>query len=335
MTLVSVIVPCYNARAWVGDALRSVAEQGLDDLEVIVVDDGSTDGSADVVSRALPAARLLRTANGGPSRARNLGTQLAAGAFIQYLDADDELAPGKLRRQLAALEQSGAEVAYGDWERLEPGPDGAYRPAGLVERELAGEAELALLTDFWCPPAAYLFRRSVVERVGGWHEGLPVIQDARFALDCALRGARFVRAPGLAARYRAHRSGSVGTRSQLGLWRDCQRNASEVEDWWRRHGGVTPGRRAALLAVYGNVAHNGFYLAGDLFRDGCRGVERVGLAGLPPHLRRLRMLSDLLGYRAARIAARGARGLRRAGADLRRRTARAGGRGLLGCGGAG
>jgi glycosyltransferase involved in cell wall biosynthesis len=228
---VTVIIPCYNASRWIRDALESVVAQGLDSLEVVVVDDGSTDGGADIVQREFEFARLVRTANQGASKARNLGTSLAGGEFIQYLDADDRLAPGKIRVQLDALKSTNADVAYGDWQRLVQ-KGGAFEPGELVQRQMQREAELDLFGDFWCPPAAYLFRREIVDRIGGWNEGLPVIQDARFALDCALHGATFIHCSGVMAYYRVHDAESLSRRSAAAFHRDVYANAGEVEKWW-------------------------------------------------------------------------------------------------------
>ena len=107
MIRVSVIIPCYNAAPWIREALQSVMEQRLDDAEVIVIDDGSTDNSAEIVEKEFPSVRLVRTKNQGPSKARNLGTKLSIGRFLQYLDADDTLLPGKLKIQLQALRETG------------------------------------------------------------------------------------------------------------------------------------------------------------------------------------------------------------------------------------
>ena len=101
---VSVIIPAYNAERWLPETLASVAAQEWPDLEVIVVDDGSTDGTAAFVEQAYPQWTLHRSENRGVSHARNLGTQLANGEFVQYLDADDILQPGKLARQVALLQ---------------------------------------------------------------------------------------------------------------------------------------------------------------------------------------------------------------------------------------
>ncbi len=110
--LVSVIIPAYNAGPYVGEAVASVLAQQVADLEVIVVDDASTDDTAQVVSAITdPRVHLVRMAKGGVGAARNKGMELARGQFIAFLDADDRWAAGKLNRQLAIL-QSEPEVGF-------------------------------------------------------------------------------------------------------------------------------------------------------------------------------------------------------------------------------
>jgi glycosyltransferase involved in cell wall biosynthesis len=301
MADVSVIVPCFNARRWISDTIRSAMTQPVD-LELIVVDDGSTDGSSEAVSHEFPGVQLVRTPNRGPSAARNLGTTIATGKFIQYLDADDLLAPGKLQTQIAALENARAGVAYGDWQKLIPSQDGAFQPGPVISRKIEGPAELALFTDFWCPPAAYLFRREIVEKLS-WNLGLPVIQDARFALDCALHGASFVHTPGIAAYYRVHKSGSVSTRNSIAFVRDCLQNAIEVEQWWMEHGGITPERRKALLQVYAYPARASFENDRPTFDTACAALERLNPGYVPESPRHLAIVSRLAGYRRAESVA--------------------------------
>jgi FkbM family methyltransferase len=304
-----VIIPCFNAREWIGEALRSVLDQGVADLEVIVVDDGSTDGSPDVVAREFPDVRLVRSDHQGPSAARNLGTMLCSGEFIQYLDADDLLGTGKLERQMCALVESGADVAYGDWSEL--AADNASKKARVVARRIEGDPQIALFTDFWCPPAAYLFRRGIVERVGGWRRDLPVIQDARFVLDCALHGGQFVYCPGEAARYRVHATGSVSTRDPREFRRDCLRNALSVEQWWQAHGGVNRERKSALIKVYGGVARGSFDADRATFESACQALERLEPHYAPRRPRSLRLLARLGGYRRAEALASRYRWLKR------------------------
>ena len=302
---VSVIIPCFNARGWIGETLSSVLDQDVSDLEIIVVDDGSTDGSAELVTRDFSQVRLVRSPRRGPSAARNLGTRLSSGDFIQYLDADDLLGHGKLQQQLRALADTGADVAYGDWSELRSTPGGSVAIGRRVARRIQGDPQLALFTDFWCPPAAYLFRRDIVARVGGWRADLPIIQDARFVLDCALHEARFVYCPGEAARYRVHTTGSVSTRDPREFTRDCLRSAQSVEHWWSQHGGVSPARHAALVQVYGQVARSSFDRDRPTFETAYDALERLEPGYVPPSPRSLRWLARVAGYpRAEAIASR-------------------------------
>jgi len=304
---VSVIIPCLNAARWLRQTLASVAEQDGVDLEVIVVDDGSSDGSAELVAREFPWVRLIRTEHGGPSRARNLGTRLAQGAFIQYLDADDLLAAGKLQAQLRALDETDADVAYGAWRELEARPERGDQPGRLVARHIDGDPQIALFTDFWCPPATYLFRRRIVERVRAWDETLPIIQDARFVLDCALHGGRFVYCSGLMAYYRVHTTGSVSTRDPAAFTRDCLTNARGVAAWWTAHSGLTPARRRALLRVYGQVARASFLDQPEVFEAAWRALEELQPGYVPDHPWHLGLVARLVGYRRAEAIAAGYR----------------------------
>src|ERR1035441_8596585 len=98
---ISVVIPLYNKAPYVGRALSSVFRQTIQDFECIVVDDGSTDGGGDLVEKMSdPRLRLVRQANGGVSRARNQGINLARHPLIAFLDADDEWLPGFLEANL-------------------------------------------------------------------------------------------------------------------------------------------------------------------------------------------------------------------------------------------
>ncbi len=291
---VSVIIPCFNASRFIRETIASIATQGYPALEVIVVDDHSMDGSAELIERTFPWVRVMQAVGQGVSAARNLGTELATGAFIQYLDADDLLAPEKLARQVSLLDRTGADVAYGDWQRLVPSGD-RYVPGERVSRALTAP-EIDLFTNGWSPLAAYLFRRSIVDRVGGWSENLPIIQDARFVLDCALRGGRFVRCEGLMAYYRTHAFGSVSTRDPLAFARDCFLNGTEIESWWRGHGGLDSRRVAALVWCYEYVARSTYERDRSTFNAAYQALQRVRPGYSPNSPRHLALASHLLGY---------------------------------------
>ncbi len=297
--LVSVVIPVFNAERFLAETMESVFRQSYPDLEIIVVDDGSTDGSRQVIESFGARVRLEVGPNRGASAARNRGTALARGVFVQYLDADDLLAPKAIANRVEALHRSGADVAYSDWQRLEESGAGEFTPAEVVARTVESVdpvLEIALFTDFWCPPATLLYRRSIVEQIGGWNETLPVIQDARFLLDAALCGARFVHVPGVGAFYRVHGGSSLSRRNRAAFVRDCFANALQIRDWWEQHGGLTPARKEALVKVVSQCACATFELDRERFQKAHEALTELEPGYVPRTPRGLRLLSRLAGY---------------------------------------
>jgi glycosyltransferase involved in cell wall biosynthesis len=107
----SLILPVHNSAGTLAETLESLRAQAFDDLEVIVVDDGSTDDSAALAGRLWPGAKVITQANAGPAAARNRGLQETAAPLVTFLDSDDLLPPGKLARQCAFLDASPATQA--------------------------------------------------------------------------------------------------------------------------------------------------------------------------------------------------------------------------------
>lgn len=115
---VSIITPCYNASPYITRTILSVQNQTITDWEMIVIDDGSTDNSAEIVktlAKEDPRIKLFQKENGGSASARNRGLTLAQGEFIQFLDADDTIESTKLERQIALMEQEKLDVTYSDY----------------------------------------------------------------------------------------------------------------------------------------------------------------------------------------------------------------------------
>jgi glycosyltransferase involved in cell wall biosynthesis len=130
--VISVIVPTYNQESFLKRAIQSIWNQGRDDLEVIIVDDGSTDDTNNVLRQltAQRALKVLRQENRGPAAARNAGIRESSGDLIAFLDADDEWLPGKLEQQLAVMRGSGYRYAYCGWQVMDDGDNViAIRPA--------------------------------------------------------------------------------------------------------------------------------------------------------------------------------------------------------------
>jgi CDP-glycerol glycerophosphotransferase len=134
--LISVVVPFHNNEDLLGDCLRSIAAQTAADLEVIMVDDGSTDGSAEVARRqaqADPRFTLIRVLNGGPGFARNRGVEQVSGEFLAFVDADDLLPSHAFEIMLHTLQASGSDFVSGGVERI--GPAG-ITPSGMHSRAI-------------------------------------------------------------------------------------------------------------------------------------------------------------------------------------------------------
>ncbi len=302
---VSVVIPCFNGMPYLKEAVESALSQGIDGLEIVVVDDGSTDGGPEMVRTHYPSVKLLSTGSprSGPSRARNIGTSASSGRLLQYLDADDVLAPGKLAAQRAALVAADADVAYGEWHEIRRSAGGEFEVVRRVDKRLPVDAETALLTDFWCPPAAYLFSRRIVEKIGGWHENLRVIQDARFVQDCAMAGGRFVHCPGVQALYRVHSYQSVSHADQTVFFRECLASAVEIERRWAAEGQLNATRTAALVKVYAGIAHISHEKDSILFQDSVSSVLRLDPRYVPTQSAVLALISRAAGYANAERAA--------------------------------
>lgn len=101
--MVSVVIPAYNCSSYIGDAIDSVLRQSYQDFEIIVIDDGSTDGTGELVRTRYPIVRYVKKDNGGASSARNEGIRLSKGEYIAFLDSDDIWMPDKLEKQIAAF----------------------------------------------------------------------------------------------------------------------------------------------------------------------------------------------------------------------------------------
>jgi glycosyltransferase involved in cell wall biosynthesis len=259
--LVSVVIPCYNAKRFLAETLESALAQSYPHTEVIVVDDGSTDGTADLIRAYADRVKAEFGPNRGASAARNRGTALTAGEFIQYLDADDLLVPDAIERRLASLQSAGADVAYSDWEKLVEGSQGAFEHGDRSTKRIEDfddNLQIAQL-KFWAPPAALTYRRSIVAKIGGWKEWLPIIQDARFLQDAAIAGGRFVHVPGVGARYRVHRGASLSRRSEAEFVSDVFRNGCDLQAVLEARGAMNHEMRHTFAQMYDYTARTLFF----------------------------------------------------------------------------
>jgi len=170
--MVSTIIPVFNRAGMLQSAVRSVLDQTYPDHEIIIVDDGSTDSTAEVADTMAGThpeqIRALHVANGGPGSAREHGRVSARGHFIQYLDSDDRLLPRKFEIQVAALQaHPECGVAYGKTRLIDANGQILKAPYKWSGRAFA-HLFPALLVDRWWNTHTPLYRRSVCNAVGPW-----------------------------------------------------------------------------------------------------------------------------------------------------------------------
>lgn len=171
--LVSTIVPVYNRAGLLRKAVQSVVDQTYRPVEVIIVDDGSTDGTSaavDELAGVHPEVRCLHVENGGAGRAREAGRRIARGEFIQYLDSDDLLLPRKFEIQVGALRaQPECDIAYG-YMRLVTADGHVLRAPSQWTGKTFETLLPALLVDRWWGTHTPLYRRLLLDRVGPWSD---------------------------------------------------------------------------------------------------------------------------------------------------------------------
>jgi len=165
------------------------------------------------------------------------------------------------------------------------------------------DPQIAIFTDFWCPPAALLYRHSAVSKIGCWNESLPIIQDARFLLDAAFIGSKFVYIPEVEAYYRIHKEVSLSRRSKIKFTEDCFENACQVEAFWQDNGGITIERKNALIKVYGQVARFFFEHDRSKFSEVLTKIHNINPKYVPSNPKVLQQLSKWFGYEQAEAIA--------------------------------
>jgi glycosyltransferase involved in cell wall biosynthesis len=337
--LVSVVVPAFDAADWIAETLSSVVAQTWPraSLEIIVVDDGSSDGTADVASRALRrddgrGVRLKPDATGevrlkpdatrdrrsvrlqpdaagarnrGPSAARNVGWQRARGDWIQFLDADDLLAPEKIARQMAVAAHAPPDVALvvSPWQSLvNRGPEGWQPDGPIVEPAVDDDDVLmsVLRPDGFVATGSQLFRRAWLERVGGYDETCRLVEDVHLLVRIAIAGGRLIAAPAPAPLFwYRRRTGSLSSADPRAFVEAQLRNARLAEAHWRRQDALTANRREFLANLYASAVRGWTVddpAAFDEIADHILTLQPAFVPAEPPAVHRL---ARLVGYRQA------------------------------------
>jgi glycosyltransferase involved in cell wall biosynthesis len=183
---VDVVIPLYNGRAYIVEAILSVLQQSLLPRKLIVVDDGSTDGSAEFAEEFLRLAatpvdlQLIRQANAGPNAARNTGTRSATSTYVAFLDADDTWLPQKLEKQMELFQRSGPEVVMIYCPAFTIDSEGHVIEDGRMSQPLLKGRifdRLLMKNTLGGGSSAVVIKRTAIEEAGFFDEGLRTSED--------------------------------------------------------------------------------------------------------------------------------------------------------------
>ncbi len=247
--LVSVVIPTFNRAALVGRAIRSVLAGTVADIEVLVIDDGSTDDTADVVAAiGDPRVKFIRQENAGANAARNCGIEAARGRFVAFQDSDDEWLPQRLAAQLAILDAATDPANTVVFGRVEfRWPDGKRQITPRTNWQPGMNlADYTLCDDGATPTQTLLLPQDLAVAVRFW-PGLSFGQEHEFCWRLQQHGAAFVFVPDVLAILHVHGDGHVSRNLSYASQIDCYRRHREYFSCRAR--GVFLAQRIGLRAL--------------------------------------------------------------------------------------
>lgn len=314
--LVSVVVACRNESVWIVDTIRSVLDQTHRHLELVVVDDGSTDGTADIAeSIPDPRIRVVRQSGRGACAARNAGLRLISGTLVQMLDGDDLLAPDKIERQVARWRSEGDSVVYcGPFGRFVSSPQDAVFAPEANWRDMSGHDWLVsawsdggmMATHSWLTPIA------LTRAAGEWDESLLQNQDGEYFSRVLLASAGVRYCADSRCYYRVGNLRSISRAVSHGARESLLRSTLTVAE---RLLAIDAGLRVRNACA--NAIEEVMFLTYPQYRDlSAVAQKRLGELGGGDGTQRLRgpvfkRVSALLGWRAACVLKRWQESFRR------------------------
>jgi glycosyltransferase involved in cell wall biosynthesis len=303
--LVSILIPCYNAEAWVKQCIESALQQTYPNKEVIIIDDGSTDGSAGVIDRFRDKITFKRAANSGANATRNELTRLAQGEWLQYLDADDYFLPGKVESDINLLSTSKGEldVIYSPMIHHDTAkPERDYTVKITADDEIVNYIR-------WIPFGTHsmLLRRQSVLAVGGWNPDQPCCQEHELLLRLLLAESRFAQSQTPGAVYRHHGSNTISTLHPMRVIRIRMSLTDRLEQHLKSSGQLNSSHRAALFVARMESARSAFDWDRKAAEDFCSRAFENGShwSDASPALPwSYRLAVGLAGFRGAELLAR-------------------------------
>jgi len=303
--LVSVLIPCYNAERYISETLESVLSQTWQNIEVIVIDDGSRDASCAVVrSYKDKRVTLIQQPNCGAAATRNHAFQASRGDYIQFLDADDILDAKKIELQLRRLQQQENCVASAEWGRFyhdisetrfnpEANWEDLYPIEWLVRSRQDG---LGMLF-----PALWLIPRSTAEKAGPWDETLSLGDDGEYFTRVTLASEKVFFCPGARCYYRSGILNSLSGRKSRAAWKSQFRVIELCEEHLLRRENSERVRRGFALS-WQHLAHAAYPYDKLLAEKAlARAQDLHSLRINPGGGLAFKVASRILGWRTARL----------------------------------
>jgi glycosyltransferase involved in cell wall biosynthesis len=304
MPLVSVVIPFKNAAPWLADAIESALAQTWSDLEVILVDNGSTDASLEVAQRhESPRVALLACRRAGASAARNVGLDRARGDFIQFLDADDVLDRDKIRIQMERLAHGPSlALASGAWARFRHSPDEAVFRREPVWRDLAPSEFLisSWLGGGMMPSFMWLAPRVTIDKAGRWNEQLSLNDDGEFFCRVALASPQILFCEDARGYYRSGAASTLSGRRDADALGSAYRAIDLSCQSLLRHCD-SPAALRACATHYRRFLLDAYPDVPDLVAAAEQRVAQFGGSDLTvPGGRAFRLMRDCFGWKAAK-----------------------------------
>jgi len=295
----------YQAERHIAEALDSALAQTYPHLEIIVVDDGSTDGTSAILDRyaRTHGVRVFTQTNSGQSAALNRGLAEARGAWVKFFDSDDLLSPDAVALQVAALmSQPPGRLAYGEWARFRTTPTEAVfnsRPGWCDGVPIDWIVTTWIDTEPMYQCALWLVPRDLLMRTGGWNPLLGLTNDFEFFTRLALNSSGIVHTPGARLYYRSFLAGSLSRQTSI---------AAIESAWQSSHHAVnhlltaedSPRTRRVSADILQSFVFSYYPAAPELMNQALAEVRHLGGSHVRPSGGRVfRIVRDLFGWRYA------------------------------------
>lgn len=303
--LVSILIPAYNSSTWIEETIQSIKQQIWPSIEIVIVDDGSTDNTLSIVKKFEgPNVKIISQLNKGAAAARNTALAVSSGEFIQYLDADDLLAPDKISLQMEVLLNNGADViSSSSWALFKDSLDNGVTSPNKLWQNFDEPVEWLLTAwteSIWLPVMSWLTPRHLIQSAGPWNESLSLHDDGEFFSRVLLASKRIVFCEKAYSFYRKGITTSLSQqRSEKAIqshYTICELSEKHLLDFEN-----SPRTMNACAANYQNFIYSHYPEYKEYLKRAEKAVHRLGGTNMAPvGSPRFKMLSTFLGWKMAR-----------------------------------